>query len=236
MTLQFLPANLDAAEVRAAVKVPAVLRALGVILRPSHRTDCPFCKGHSTGTLSYTAEVFFCHRCHEAGDVFTLLQRAHGYDFKAALRDAADLAGVPLRSQRPAERAAMLKRKRQRERAERAARRLEAAERRMRLAFAEESRSIARNQKMAGERLAALYRSDVERFPGETEATERTLAACPDLLRRVLAAYSILSFAAQKERVRFLLEPQLRGEMIRDALLSGFVGDEDGRAVEVLSA
>lgn len=41
----------------------AVLEQAGFRLRSATRADCVHCEGHSRGTVSFTDEVAFCHRC-----------------------------------------------------------------------------------------------------------------------------------------------------------------------------
>jgi len=36
------------------------------------RAGCPYCEGHSRLTVSFTDEVFYCHRCHRSGNGRTL--------------------------------------------------------------------------------------------------------------------------------------------------------------------
>jgi hypothetical protein len=40
-----------------------LLERAGFRLRGARRADCIHCQGHSRGTVSFTAELAFCHRC-----------------------------------------------------------------------------------------------------------------------------------------------------------------------------
>jgi hypothetical protein len=42
----------------------ALLERAGCVLRGRNRADCIHCSGKSRGTVAYTNELAFCHRCH----------------------------------------------------------------------------------------------------------------------------------------------------------------------------
>jgi len=50
--------------------VPELLENAGCTLRGRNRSDCAWCKGRRT--ISYTDEVYCCHRCGAKGNSFTL--------------------------------------------------------------------------------------------------------------------------------------------------------------------
>lgn len=52
-----------------------LLERAGFRVRGPKRADCAHCTGRSRGTVSYTAEVAYCHRCHWTGNVLTLAHR-----------------------------------------------------------------------------------------------------------------------------------------------------------------
>ena len=104
----------------------------------------------------------------------------------------------------------------------------------MRLQYRNRIHEVERKRLKASERLAALNRRKPERFRGECEALWRTLQAAHTLLENDLLAYTLLSFAAPAERVRFLLQADQRNEMIRSVRWAGGVRDDAGRWVEVL--
>jgi hypothetical protein len=45
------------------LSMPDLLERSGFRLRGRNRADCIHCAGHSVGTVSYTTEVAYCHRC-----------------------------------------------------------------------------------------------------------------------------------------------------------------------------
>lgn len=68
-----------------------------------HKACCPF---HNEKTPSFivdsTRQTWRCFgACAEGGDLFTFAQKTHGWDFKEALRELANEAGVQLRAQTP---------------------------------------------------------------------------------------------------------------------------------------
>lgn len=49
-----------------------LLEASGFRVRGATRADCIHCEGHSRGTVAFTAEVAFCHRCKWTANVVKL--------------------------------------------------------------------------------------------------------------------------------------------------------------------
>jgi hypothetical protein len=84
-------------------------------------------------------------------------------------------------------------------------------------------------------RLAELSRGELERFRGEQERLWLKLKAAEVLLRAQLPAYTLLSFGPPDERARFVLHPELRGEIIAGVRLAGYVRSADGKQIEVLA-
>ena len=71
----------------------------------NHKACCPF---HNENTPSFVVnparQSWYCFgACAEGGDLFTFAQKMHGWDFKEALRELANEAGVELRPQSPEE-------------------------------------------------------------------------------------------------------------------------------------
>ncbi len=60
--------NLGYVPPRLGIDVPFTMATLlartGFRIRSQTRADCCFCTGHSHGTVAYTGELAFCHRCH----------------------------------------------------------------------------------------------------------------------------------------------------------------------------
>lgn len=225
----------DVREVARGVTVPKILRALGARVRNRKRADCLLCKGSSKGTLAFTESLWRCHRCNEGGDVFSLVRALHRCTFPDALRYVAEVGGIRVEDSRGADLGRELaEHKRKRERIENAAEKLELLERLLRLQHRDRIHEIERKKLKASVRLAALNRGELERFHGESETLWQTLQAAHRLLDFDLSAYTLLSFAAPAERIRFVLHADQRNEMIRSVRLAGGLRDDAGRFVEVL--
>lgn|GEM_PF-1734026 len=226
----------SAADLARSITVRQVLCASGVRVRNSKRSDCPLCKGNSSGTIAFTNRLWRCHRCNEGGDVFSLVRAVNRCDFPRALRFVADLAGIRLEDCRNADfHLELTARKRHRERLEDAANKLSALEHALLL----ESRDLIhypeRKRLKVSERLAALSRGEPERFRGEQEGLWLRLQAVTASLNANLPIYALLSFGAPEERARFVLHPELREEIIAGVRWAGSVRMADGKQVEVLA-
>ncbi|MCL5287746.1 MAG: hypothetical protein M1453_07100 [Acidobacteria bacterium] len=55
--------------------MPELLERAGFRLRGTKRADCAHCPGHSRGTVSFTGEVAYCHRCHWTANAVTLARQ-----------------------------------------------------------------------------------------------------------------------------------------------------------------
>ncbi|MGC2765204.1 MAG: hypothetical protein WB607_06840 [Candidatus Acidiferrum sp.] len=53
-----------------------LLEKTGFVLRGATRADCIHCQGHSRGTVAFTTEVAFCHRCKWTANIVTLAKDA----------------------------------------------------------------------------------------------------------------------------------------------------------------
>jgi CHC2 zinc finger len=226
----------SAADIAGSVTPRHILRVLGMRVRNSKRADCPLCKGNSAGTVAFTGRLWHCHRCHEGGDVFSLVRAVNRCDFAAALRFLADLAGIRLADDRgPGSHRELAARKRQRQRLEDGANKLSVLEHALLL----ESRGLIhdaeRTHLKASKRLAALIRGELERFRGEQESLWLTLQAADRVLSAELPTYSLLSFGTPEDRLRFVLRPELRNEIIAGVKWEGYVRTADGKRVEVLA-
>jgi hypothetical protein len=49
-----------------------LLEQAGFVMRGATRADCIHCQGHTWGTVAFTSEVAFCHRCKWRANVVTL--------------------------------------------------------------------------------------------------------------------------------------------------------------------
>jgi DNA primase len=85
-----------ATDLKRAVPMREALRIMGWRVRSRGRCDCGLCKGSSKGTVAFNDRLWKCHRCGEGGDVFSLIEKAHNCDFKAALKFLAGEARIEL--------------------------------------------------------------------------------------------------------------------------------------------
>ena len=72
----------------------SLLERAGFVIRSATRADCARCTGRSRGTVAFTGEVAFCHRCKWRASTVTLageLGLLGSYpETRAALREAAN--------------------------------------------------------------------------------------------------------------------------------------------------
>lgn len=61
-----------------------------------HLSECPFCGHKDCFSLPKGKEIYKCHSCNKAGDIFTFFEDRDGLDKKGALEAAAKFAGVHL--------------------------------------------------------------------------------------------------------------------------------------------
>lgn len=54
------------------LSMPALLEQANFVLRGATRADCIYCHGHSRGTVAFTSELAFCHRCKWRANSVTL--------------------------------------------------------------------------------------------------------------------------------------------------------------------
>lgn len=93
--------RVDMAALRAAHPLAAVVKAAGVVLRPSGRRLVGGCPLHADTAPSFTVyldtDSFYCFGCGAGGDVVTFLSQLHQLSFRAAVRhlDAALVTGAP---------------------------------------------------------------------------------------------------------------------------------------------
>jgi hypothetical protein len=88
-----------------ALNMRDLLDRAGFRVRGATRADCIHCKGHSRGTVAFTAEVAFCHRCKWTANALTLarelgLQQGNPGIDSAFWEDAKRRAGVDVEIRR----------------------------------------------------------------------------------------------------------------------------------------
>jgi hypothetical protein len=183
-------------QIKRLVSMPDLLHEERVKVRGRNRADCPFCQGSQRGTMSFTRELFKCHRCGAGGDIFSFLELTQGGDFKRALEYAACMARVELQTAKrlsPEERrqwaAEQAERKRQEVEIDDAVEYFAAQERATRL----ECRDL-------------LHHCDeVLNAPGPwCEADWQRATAAHALREFLLAEYTLLSFASGDQRLEYL--------------------------------
>jgi hypothetical protein len=212
-----------ARDIARMFSIPQLLRQLGWRIRCRRRADCGLCRGGSKGTVAYHDHLWYCHRCHQGGDIFKLVMTVNRCEFKSALAYVVELAGIRLDDSSNAEvQWGMAARQRHRERVGHAAEKLVQVERTLRL----ESRDrILRAER----RLAALSGAIAW-----TDQDWLTASVCAATLRCDSAAYTLLSFATPVERARYCLHPEARAEIISGVFCTDGVSDAEGKRIEVL--
>jgi len=121
-----------------------------------------------------------------------------------------------------------------RERAEREAVRLAEAERVAWRETREACLQLERIRRDANARFEAIRRGEQERFPAEYALAEMALREVETCELRDSAAYTIISFACLRERLRFLHGGPEREALMHDALTCGGVYTERGYFQEIL--
>jgi hypothetical protein len=168
--------------------------------------------------------------------VFSLVRAVNRCDFPQALRFVADLAGIRLEDRGHADFQHELDaRKQQRERIENGANKLSALEHGLLRECRDRIHNAERTRLKVSARLAELTRGEPERFRGEQERLWLTLQVAAALLNTNLHSYTLLSFGAIDERVRFVLHPELPDEIIAGVRWAGYVLGADGKQMEVLA-
>ena len=67
------------------------------------RGPCPFHGGKNRNfAVTPKKGLFYCYKCHEAGDVFSYLMKRFGMDYPTAVRDVARRSGIVI-PDRPAQ-------------------------------------------------------------------------------------------------------------------------------------
>jgi len=219
-------------DIARMVTIPQLLPKLGWRIRPRSRADCGMCRGSSSATVAYREREWYCHRCHQGGDVYALVRAVQGCDFRAAISYVAELAGIRLDDHRSIDlRRELAARKRQRERLEHCAEKLAALERALLRERRDRIHDAEHRRQQVSKRLAVLHQAEPERFRGEQEVLWQKLRAIDALLNADLPAYTLLSFGSPDERARFVLHPELRDEMIANMRWAGYVRTADGKQI-----
>lgn len=224
--------------VKRAVPVRQGLRLVDWRVRSRGRADCGLCQAdHSqreTVSFDDAKGVWHCFRCGAAGSVFDLIMLVHQCDFVTALKFLAAEARVELPTKMTAEkRRRVVQQRAERERINRAAIKVEVAERHLRFTYRNVIHSCERKQRGVSCRLANLMNGEQEQRHSEREGCWSWLFVLDALLSEALAAYALLSFGAARNRAVFILKPEIRHQTIEQIKWDGGVVDSEGRWVGV---
>lgn len=192
-----------------------LLPLAGFRLRQRNRADCAKCAGGSVRTVSYSAELAHCFRCHWSANSILLARELNLLSPKVRARLRAEA--------------------RRRRRSARAAGKLAAQERLLVGRLSQELCQLWRIRRSAGRRLGQLHTGAPETFLGEQELAWNALRFVAERALRSSCAYTLASFGKQEIRAQFLLSPAERQRMVQAALLRGFVVADGDGLVEVLA-
>lgn len=102
-------------EIRQAL--PSYVESITTRTHSKNRYVCPICGSKGNAFVLMRSETWYCHSCHEHGDIFKLIELYEHCDFKDAIERAAQVSGVRLED--PRELSAEERRKRRQEQDER---------------------------------------------------------------------------------------------------------------------
>jgi DNA primase len=227
---------IPAKEVARNVSIVDVMRKLGITVdRRKKRANCPFCRGNSKWTVSLTTRMFNCHRCGLGGDVFRLVERVQGCDFKCALGFVAEMAGIPQSNCNVAQlREQLREQRRHREAIDKAAATIDERERTLRCEYSREIHQYIRLKQRASQRLRQIQSGAPEQFTDEAETLWALIEAAQLNLERATAAHILLSHGRIEDRTKFALgSASDRERHINATLAAGYVNNDSGQRIEV---
>jgi hypothetical protein len=209
-------------EIAARVPMSQLLGALGFEVNEcTHRAACILHGGRNRTAFSFNEDgAWYCFQEGIGGDRIALVQAARKQGFHDALGFIANLAGVPLHASKAAERAALQP---HREMESWKAKAIESLcrERALRLALADEVRSLERIRDGASTRLRALWQGAPEHRREATETAWCALRIIAERLPVALAGYYLLAFGSEEDRFRFTHYPQRRDSLTERVVLAG---------------
>ena len=185
--------------------MPELLERAGFHIRSATRADCVHCQGHSRGTVAFTNEVAFCHRCQWKANQVTL---------------ACELGLLP-RDHRS--RTEVEQQVRRRARLAEAVGNFRALECALLSELADVLDRLRRVRAGCAARIQAIESGKPERWRGEQVAPWECLSWLPYNERRTEAAYNIVAFGDAPRRVHFALRPADREGLVKNALYNGIV-------------
>jgi hypothetical protein len=206
----------------------AICKVLRWRKRAGNRFDCGLCHGGGIGPVSVREREWYCHHCHQGGDVIRLIELAHNWDFITALRFLAVEARVEL----PTAKKLSLE-ERQRLRRERAERQRHEEELDAACNSFEQSERALRVKVVGYLRLI----DDLLHLPEPWTPEQWIFAAAISELRDedLLPAYNLLAFGAVEQRVLYLAgDDDKRSAMRQSIRWAGGVMTDAGRFVELV--
>ena len=200
------------------------------------RGRCPFHRSSSHGrsfstpfSMELDNGLFHRFNCGAKGDIITFVQLRDGVDFITAAKKLGTLPSLDKHESARFRREAAC-RKAKRKRIETAVTKLDAMERELRQQYRARILFAERKRMRASARVAELgpdARGD------EVEMLWAALQGATTWLERDLPAYTLLTFGAVSERLKFILHPDLRHQMTDAIRWRGFVVADDRHQIEV---
>jgi len=211
-----------------------LLRNLGFdVNERTRRASCLLHGGSNPTAFVWREDGFWrCFSCGMSGDRIALVRARQRCGFRDAVEFLATLADVEykpgLASREEIERQRQL---REREAAE--------ADALLGLEFAawrdarDEVLQLEAIRRNAENRLDAIRRGALERWPGEADYAWEALAMIYQRMARGAARYYAISFARPSERFAFAMDLEARGTLAEQALERGWVANSKGHRFEV---
>jgi hypothetical protein len=215
----------DVDEIRRRITIADFLRRENCKVGRRNRANCPFCKGNSRGTFSFTQNEYHCFRCLRGGDIFSLYQELHQCNFLTAIKELAAITDVDAVD---TDRAQLDERSRQCALQAQAALEFRWGLRDLRLHY---RKQIYCYERILHETRERMNVAGISKEDWETCGNIVSLAL--DELREAVAAYFLLSFGTISEQREFHDNPEWRPTAINGLLARGIVRDDQGHAMEV---
>jgi hypothetical protein len=217
-------------QVKRVIPMRQGFAIVGWRTRYGKRAFCGLCEcSRRDPSISFSDRkgVWRCHHCDRGGSVIDLIMCAHGSDFITALKFLAAEAGIQLPEATSAAELRRLRREQKKRRQERE----------------ELDADCDSNEQEERELRQECWRQlrlcdDAISMPGEWTEQVWRLAAMAEELRYeyLLPEYTLLSFGAMKQRIRYVLAGELeRMAMVRAVRLTGGAVADDEHFVEVLT-
>jgi CHC2 zinc finger len=223
-----------ASSIADAVSMPKLLTYLGIpVNERTHRSRCLLHGGTNPTAFSWTeAGLWHCFHCGRSGNKFGLVKAALKCDFREALKVMAVLAGVDLANVAnisAAERRRVNARQQKERRLDLAAERYQALERGILCHYAARLRMLYQVEGLVAFCLKESVRFGFDSTEFWWDALARVYGECWE----TLAIWTLLAFAKEDTRQRFVLFHQRRLQMVVEVLDAGGVADDRGHFREL---